>query len=62
MLLNFKRADKFDKFKKGDLKIYPKYKDIISRFRDFYGLGKYDMKEVDKYLWISGKEYFSKRY
>ena len=62
MLLHFKKADKFNKFKKEDLKVYPKYKDIISKFRDYYGLGKYDLKQIDKYLWIRGKEYFPKTY
>jgi hypothetical protein len=62
MLLHFKNTDEFNKFKKEDLKIYPKYKDIISKFRDFYGLSNYDLKQVDKYLWIRGKEYFPKKY
>lgn len=62
MLLHFKRTDKFYKFKKEDMKIYPKYKDIVSKFREYYRLEKYDLKEIDKYLWIRGKEYFPKKY
>lgn len=62
MILHFKKVDRFNKFKKKDLKIYPMYKDIILKFRDFYGLGKYDLKEIDKYLWIRGKEHFPKKY
>jgi hypothetical protein len=62
MLLHFKKVDKFDNFKKVDLKDYTKYKDIILKFRNFYGLHQFDLKEIDKYLWIRGKEYFPKTY
>jgi hypothetical protein len=61
MLLHFKKADKFHKFYKVDLKDYKKYKDIILGFQNFYGLAAFDLKQVDKYLWIRGKEHFKKK-
>ncbi len=38
------------------------YKDefypLITNFRDYYGLTKYSFKELDRFLWSLGKEYF----
>lgn len=62
MLLHFKSTDNFYNFDKDNLKDYTKYKNIILKFRDFYGLHDYDLKQIDKYLWIRGKEYFPKTY
>jgi len=62
ILMHFKRTDKFYNFKKDDLKEYPKCKEIIIKFRDFYGLKKYNLKQIDKYLWQLGKEYFPRTY
>jgi hypothetical protein len=56
------KADKFHDFKKEDLKVYSKYKEIILKFREFYKLSNFDLKQIDKYLWIRGKEYFPKTY
>lgn len=46
-------------FKTEDLRDYEKFKGIIISFREFYGLEKYDLKQIDQYLWQLGKEYFS---
>ncbi|WP_374173193.1 hypothetical protein [Flavobacterium tructae] len=62
MLLHFKNADKFHEFNKNDLKDYETYKYIIQRFSEYYGLNNYDLKKIDKYLWIKGKDYFPKTY
>ncbi len=62
MLMHFKRVDKFYKFKKDDLKHYPTYHAILMEFSRFYGLAGFTLKEVDKYLWQAGKEYFPKQY
>lgn len=62
MLCHFKEVDKFHKFNKSDLKDYGIYKDIIQKFSDYYDLGDYDLKQIDKYLWIRGKEFFPKNY
>ena len=61
-LLYFKEKDKFYDFKKIDLKNYSKFKEILVHFTDFYWLNSYNLKEIDKYLWQLGKEYFPKKY
>ena len=62
ILLYFKKRDRFADFLSDDLKDYAKFKDILIRFRRFYRLDKYSLKEIDKYLWQLGKEYFPKSY
>ncbi len=62
MLMHFSRVDKFFKFKKDDLKHYPKYHEVLIQFSMFYGLEDFTLKQVDKYLWQAGKEYFPKQY
>lgn len=62
ILIYFRDKDKFYPFKKEELKDYPRFKDILINFRKFYDLGKFDLKQIDKYLWQIGKKYFPKRY
>ena len=62
LLNHFKKIDRFYNFEKNDLKIYTKFNDILLSFKKFYGLEKFSVKEIDKYLWQVGKEYFPKTY
>ena len=62
ILMHFKRKDSFSDFIKDDIRQYPRYRDIIIEFRNFYGLEEYSLKQIDKYLWQLGKEYFPKTY
>ncbi|GHT42227.1 hypothetical protein AGMMS49965_13330 [Bacteroidia bacterium] len=62
VLLHFLKEDKFYSFKKEDLKNYPVFKEILLQFRKFYHLEEYDLKKLDKYLWLFGKEYFPRKY
>jgi len=62
LLMHFKKEDEFYKFKKSDLRNYSDYRNILVEFQKFYGLEKYNLKEIDKYLWQAGKEYFPKNY
>lgn len=62
VLLHFKKQDRFDDFVVDDLKDYAKFKDILIRFGVYYGLENYNLKEIDKYIWQLGKEYFPKNY
>ena len=57
-----RNTDKFADFENEDLKDYKKYKNILLAFRNFYGLEKYSLKEVDKYLWQVGKKYYPRKY
>ena len=60
--MHFGRVDEFAEFAETDLKDYPKFKGILIKFREFYGLGEFNLKELDKFLWQFGKRYFPKRY
>lgn len=62
MLVYFQKRDKFSKFKKDDLKDYEKFRNILIDFKKFYNIDEYNLRDIDKYLWIAGKEYFPKKY
>ncbi len=62
VLRYFKNRDSFSDFVDGDLKDYVKFKCILMDFRAFYGLDKYNLKQIDQYVWQLGKNYFPKNY
>lgn len=62
VLRYFRNRDSFSDFQDGDLKDYTKFKSILIEFRIFYGLDKYNLKQIDQYVWQLGKEYFPKNY
>ena len=62
LLLAYRRKDKFAKFKNADLRKYGHYKNIVSRFRDHYQLGRFSFKELDKFLWLYGRALYPKTY
>jgi len=62
VLMYFKKQDKFANFKSIDLKDFSQFKSIIEQFREFYGLNDFSLKDIDRYLWQFGKEYFPKKY
>lgn len=43
------------KFSKKDLKDYKKYKEILEKFREFFGLKECSFRDIDRYLWRLGK-------
>lgn len=60
VLYRFMKQDRFASFQRGDLKNYQKFYGILLAFRSFYGLEKYNLKEIDKYLWQLGKDVLPK--
>ena len=62
VLCYFRNRDGFASFKTSELKDYEKFKGILIEFRSFYGLDQYNLKEIDKYMWQLGREYFPKNY
>ncbi|WP_187117133.1 hypothetical protein [Candidatus Stoquefichus massiliensis] len=62
VLLHFKKLDNFTEFVSTDLKNYSSFKEILICFGEFYGLSDYNLKDIDKYIWQLGKEYFPKNY
>ena len=62
VLRYFRNSDEFSDFQDVDLKDYIKFKRILNDFRTFYSLDKYDLKQIDQYVWQLGKDYFPKNY
>ena len=62
MLRHYRRTDKFEKFRNDDLKNYPRFIEIIESLRDFYGVTEYSLRELDKFLWLVGKDNFPNKY
>ena len=60
VLLYFNKVDKFSAFKRKDLKNYRKFKEVLIDFQRFYKLERFNLKELDRYLWLLGKEIFPK--
>ena len=62
VLLHFNKMYHFYPFHKNDLKNYSMFKTILIKFREFFKLEEFNLKELDKYLWQFGKYYFPKTY
>lgn len=55
-LCTLNKKDPFAEFKKPDLKHYPTFIKVIKLFIEKNNLQNYSLSEVDKYLWLIGKE------
>lgn len=62
VLKHFRKVDGFVPFKNQDLEDYISFYTILESFREFYHLEDFSLKEIDKYLWLFGKEYFPNKY
>lgn len=62
VLLTYKMKDSFADFTKSDLKDFVKFKKVIIDFMSYYGLNRQNLKEIDKFLWIYGKELFPQKF
>ncbi len=62
MLMHFKKKDKFDSFKKEDLRKYERFLEIIHKFKQHYKLDSLSLRQIDIYLWLAGKKYFPNKY
>ena len=60
VLRYYRKMDGFAVFRNDELKNYAHFKSILEEFRSFYHLDRYNLKELDKYVWQLGKEYFNK--
>ena len=62
-ILNYyKRKDHFYDFKREDLKNYIVFKKVLIAFKKFYSIDEYNLKDIDRYLWQLGKDYFPNKY
>lgn len=62
ILIYFNKRDNFYKFKKEDLKNYSIFKKVLIKFKKFYDIDEYNLKDIDRYIWQLGKDYFPKQY
>jgi hypothetical protein len=61
VLLAYRSQDDFHVFDRPDLRRYGAYKKILEAFRQAYELQAYSFKELDKFLWMMGKQAFPTR-
>jgi len=59
ILWSHQNQESFMRFRRSELQIYPRYKEIIDGFRAHYELRQFSFRELDKFLWLYGKEIFS---
>lgn len=62
VLMAYKKQDKFYDFTNNDLRDFPKFRNVIKKFAEYYGLENHKLKDIDKFLWIYGKEKFPANY
>ena len=62
VLRYFRNVDRFSDFEDTDLKNYVKFRKTLTDFQEFYGLQKYNLKLLDRYLWQLGKDKFPRKY
>lgn len=62
VLKYFRNVDGFSEFSDSELKDYKEFNGVLHDFQEFYGLQKYNLKLLDRYLWLLGKEKFPKDY
>ncbi|AOM83520.1 hypothetical protein [Salisediminibacterium beveridgei] len=55
----YRYHDKFASFKNDDLKNYPCFVEIFKKFQSHFKLEKYTLKQMDRYLWLLGKNHFN---
>ncbi len=62
LINEYQRLDEFSEFFwQNELsRDYLKFKRTIEAFQQKYGLTDFSYKELDKFLWVYGKEYFGK--
>jgi hypothetical protein len=59
VLLYFRKKSRFSKFKNADLKDYENFVAVIKEFSKAFKLEKFSLKQIDVYLWLTGKENFN---
>lgn len=60
VLRYYRKKDGFASFRNDELKNFSRFKSILEEFRTYYNLDKYNLKELDKYIWQLGKAHFNK--
>ena len=58
ILVSYNKCSKFSNFVKEELRNYHRFNAIIADFVKHYSIVLNDLKELDKFLWLYGKEKF----
>lgn len=61
-LRHFRDRDAFAPFQDGALEDYRRFREVLQAFRERHGLREFSWKELDRYLWQVGKEFFPRKY
>ena len=62
VLLYFRNVDHFSVFRDTELKSYEEFNRVLRDFQRYYHLETYTLKQLDRYLWLLGKEKFPRKY
>ena len=62
ILRHFRKKNKNFRFRNDDLKNYSSFKKVLFQFQKLYGITEYSLKDLDRYLWQLGKEYYPNDY
>ena len=60
LLWAYQQRDAFSVFRRKDLQDYPTYKRVLDDFRSAFGLKRLGLRKLDKFLWLYGKELFTR--
>jgi hypothetical protein len=58
MLWGYQKQDRFDVFHRQDLWKYERFKATITHFRNHYALLSFELRDIDKFLWLAGQKYY----
>jgi hypothetical protein len=61
MLRAYRRKHNFSPFVNSDLKNYRRFIVILKEFQSYYQLEELNMREIDVFLWLYGKECFPRK-
>jgi hypothetical protein len=59
LLWAYQKQDKFATFKREELLQYVRYRAVLDKFREHYKLKQFGYKDLDKFLWLCGRETFT---
>lgn len=62
MLRYYRNEDAFEKFRNAELRDYPRFIEIITSLREYYGVTEFSLRDLDIFLWLAGKEHFPRTY
>lgn len=58
VLWGYRAQDHFATFQRQDLRQYARFREVITVFREHYGLSGFSLKDIDKFLWLAGKQFY----